>query len=109
MHMEKVSAILNLEFPKTTHNLQIFLGMMVYFSAYIPFYTWIAAPSFNLLKKDNKWEWTKISTKAFEPCKQILTNARFEDMQFLDHLTNYIPTLVIMDLLPYFNKSRKFN
>ena len=56
MHMEKVSTILNLEAPKNIHDLQIFLGMMVYFSAYIPFYTWIAAPLFNLLKKDNKWE-----------------------------------------------------
>ena len=55
-HMEKVSAILNLEAPKSAHDLQIFLGMMVYFSAYIPFYAWIAAPLFNLLKKDNKWE-----------------------------------------------------
>jgi Reverse transcriptase (RNA-dependent DNA polymerase) len=75
MHMEKVSAILNLESPKNTHNLQIFLGMMVYFSAYIPFYAWIAAPLFNLLKKDNKWEWTEIDTEAFELWKQVLTNA----------------------------------
>ena len=73
--MEKVSAILNLEAPKNIHDLQIFLGMMVYFSAYIPFYTWIAAPLFNLLKKDNKWEWTEIHTEAFELCKQVLTNA----------------------------------
>ena len=36
-HMEKVSAILNLDIPKNTHDLQIFLGMMVYFSSYIPF------------------------------------------------------------------------
>ena len=35
-HMENVSAILNLESSKNTHNLQIFLGMMVYFLAYIP-------------------------------------------------------------------------
>ena len=35
-HMENALAILNLESPKNTHNLQIFLGMMVYFLAYIP-------------------------------------------------------------------------
>ena len=73
-HMENVSAILNLEAPKNIHNLQIFLGMMVYFSAYIPFYAWIAAPLFNLLKKDNKWEWMKIHTDALELCMQVLTN-----------------------------------
>jgi len=55
-HMEKVSAILNLDEPKNIHDLQIFLGMMVYFSSYIPFYAWIAMPLFSLLKKDTKWE-----------------------------------------------------
>ena len=54
--MEKVSAKLKLEEPRNMHNLQIFLDMMVHFSAYIPFYAWIAAPLFSLLKKDNKWE-----------------------------------------------------
>ena len=73
-HMEKASAILNLEAPKNIHDLQIFLGMMVYFLPYIPFYAWIAAPLFNLLKKDNKWEWTEIHAEAFELCKQVLTN-----------------------------------
>ena len=47
---------------------------MAYFSAHIPFYAWIAALLFNLLKKDNKWEWTEIYTEAFELCKQVLTN-----------------------------------
>jgi len=74
-HMEKVSAILNLDKPKNIHDLQIFLGMMVYFSSYIPFYAWIATPLFSLLKKDTKWEWTDLHTEAFELCKQVLTNA----------------------------------
>ena len=73
-HMEKVSAILNLDVPKNTHDLQIFLRMMVYFSSYILFYAWIAAPLFNLLRKDTRWEWTDLHTKAFELCKQVFTN-----------------------------------
>jgi len=74
-HMEKVSAILNLDIPRNVHNLQIFLGMMVYFSSYIPFYTWIATPLFGLLRKETKWEWTDLHSEAFELCKQVLTNA----------------------------------
>ena len=50
-HKEKVDAILQLDKPKNCHNLQVFLGMMVYFSAYIPFYAWIAGPLFGLLKR----------------------------------------------------------
>jgi hypothetical protein len=38
-HKEKVDAILQLEEPKNIHNLQVFLGMMVYFSSYVLFYT----------------------------------------------------------------------
>ena len=68
-HMEKVSTILNLDEPKNVHDLQIFLGMMVYFYSYVPFYTWIAAPLFSLLKKEAKWEWTNLHTEAFKLCK----------------------------------------
>lgn len=74
-HQEKVNAITQLEEPKNQHDLQVFLGMMVYFSAYIPFYAWIAAPLFQLLKKTTKWEWTPLHSEAFELAKQVLTNA----------------------------------
>ena len=55
-HKEKVDTILLLDELKDHHNLQVFLGMMVYFSVYIPFYTWIAGPLFNLLKGSVEWE-----------------------------------------------------
>ena len=74
-HKEKVDAILLLEEPKDRHDLQVFLGMMVYFSAYIPFYAWIAGPLFNLLKGSVKWDWTEVHSEAFELCKQVLVNA----------------------------------
>lgn len=50
MHKEKVDAIPQLDDPKNVHDLQVFLGMMVYFSSYIPFYAWIVHPLFQLLK-----------------------------------------------------------
>jgi len=67
--------MLQLEEPKNRHDLHIFLGMMVYFYMYIPFYAWIAGPLFNLLKKSTNWEWTKVHLEAFELCKQVLVNA----------------------------------
>ena len=70
-HGEGVS---NIKSGRTKEYLQIFLGMMVYFSSYIPFYVWIAAPLFNLLRKDTRWEWIDLHTKALELCKQVLTN-----------------------------------
>ena len=69
-----MDAILLLDEPKNCHDLQVFLGMMVYFSAYILFYAWITGPLFNLLKSNVKWEWTEVHSEAFELCKQVLIN-----------------------------------
>ena len=74
-HKEKVEAILLLDKPKDRHNLQVFLRMMVYLSAYIHFYAWIAGPLFNLLKCRVKWEWTEVHSEACKYCKQVLGNA----------------------------------
>ena len=74
-HKEKVDAILQLDELKNCHDLQVFLGMMVYFSMYIPFYSaWIAGPLFGLLEKSAKWEWTEVHSEAFKLCKQVLVN-----------------------------------
>jgi RNase H-like domain found in reverse transcriptase len=74
-HKEKVDTISLLDKLKNCHDLQVFLGMMVYFSMYVPFYAWIARPLFNLLKSSVKLEWTTVHSKAFELCKQVLVNA----------------------------------
>lgn len=74
-HKEKVDAIVQLAEPQNVHDLQVFLGMMVYFSAYIPFYSWISHPFYELLKKGHKWEWTGTHRESFALCKQVLTNA----------------------------------
>src|ERR1700691_1551062 len=74
-YKKKVDAMLELEEPKNCHDLQVFLGMMVYFSAYIPFYAWIAGPLFSLLRKSTNCEWTEVHSEAFKLCKQVLVNA----------------------------------
>ena len=50
-HLEKVNAIMDLERPRKLSQLQTFLGMVVYFSAFIPYYASICAPLFHLLRK----------------------------------------------------------
>ena len=74
-HKDKVDAIIQLEPPKNVPTLQTFLGMMTYPSSYIPFYAWIAAPLFTLLKKGKEWLWSNNEQKAFELCKQALASA----------------------------------
>ncbi len=74
-HKEKIDAIVSLKEPTCVQELQAFLGMMVYFSAYIPFYAWIVAPLFKLLRKEQPWEWGSLQQEAFELSKLVLTNA----------------------------------
>jgi hypothetical protein len=74
-HKEKVDAINQLAEPRNVHELQMFLGMMVYFSAYIPFYAWIVAPLFKLLKKGTPWKWEEVEQEAFTLSKEVLTNS----------------------------------
>jgi hypothetical protein len=74
-YKEKVDAIVQLAEPRNVHELQTFLGMMVYFSAYIPFYTWIVAPLFKLLRKDTQWKWSDLEQEAFDLSKEVLVNA----------------------------------
>ncbi len=74
-HKEKIEAIVDLAEPRNIKELQTFLGMMVYFSAYIPFYAWIVVPLFQLLKKGQEWEWGPLQQEAFELAKTTLTNA----------------------------------
>ena len=70
---EKIETIINLKEPKKIKDLQTFLGMVNYFSNYIPFHTWIVKPLYNLLKKEQQWEWNETHQGAFDLCKKALT------------------------------------
>jgi len=71
-HEEKVKAILELDRPQKLSQLQTFLGMVVYFSAFIPYYTFICAPLFHLLRKDCCWRWGAEEEHAFQSVKEAL-------------------------------------
>ncbi len=74
-HHEKVKAILEVKAPSKLSELQTFLGMVVYFSSFIPFYASIAAPLFQLLRKGARWLWGPEQEYAFQAAKQALQTA----------------------------------
>ena len=74
-HAEKVKAILELERPKKLSQLQTFLGMVVYFSAFIPYYASICSPLFNLLRKNCRWKWGAEEEHAFQAAKDVLRSS----------------------------------
>ena len=71
-HTEKVKAIMELERPKKLSQLQVLLGMVVYFSAFIPYYASICVPLFQLLRKGHKWKWGVEQEHAFQSAKSAL-------------------------------------
>jgi len=71
-HQEKIDAVDAMKPPTKVKELQMFLGFVNYFAIYIPFYTWITRPLYQLLLKDVEWEWTPIHQEAFDLCKLTL-------------------------------------
>ena len=74
-HLEKVCAILELERPSKLVQLQTFLGMAVYFSAFISYYSDRCYPLFQLLRKGAKWIWMAECETAFLSIKEALQSA----------------------------------
>ena len=74
-HAEKVKAIMELERPRKLSQLQTFLGMVVYFSAFIPYYASVCAPLFQLLRKGCKWHWGVEQEHAFQAAKTALKSS----------------------------------
>ena len=65
----------DLDAPKDRKKLETFLGMAVYFAAYIPYFSWITMPLFKCLQKDFTFEWLKEQQRAFELVKLALISA----------------------------------
>ena len=74
-HAEKVRAIVELDRPRKLSQLQAFLGMVVYFSAFILYYVSICFPLFQLLRKGAKWKWGEEEEYAFQSAKTALQNS----------------------------------
>lgn len=82
-HEEKVEAINRVPRPNSLNELQTFLGLAVYYSQFIPFYSILAAPLFKLLKGTakelKKEEWKKLwgieQELAMDNVKAALTTA----------------------------------
>ena len=56
--------------------LEMFLGLAVYFSAYIPYFSWMANLLFkNLWKKETPFIWSSTHQKCFELIKLALVSA----------------------------------
>jgi len=73
MEEEKVKGVLDWPTPKYVKNIQKFLGLANYYRQFIKGFTSIARPLHNMVKKDQKWDWTEKQEKAFRELKERFT------------------------------------
>ena len=81
----KVEAVQKAPPPQNVTQLRSFLGLLIYYTKFIPNLATILHPLNELLKADKKWEWTQDCSKAFTLAKEQLSSAEV--------LTHYDPKM----------------
>lgn len=71
---EKIDTIKRLKEPSNVTELKSFLGIINYYAKFIKNYSSIAAPLFNLLKKNVNYKWTSDHNAAFKRIKKLLAS-----------------------------------
>ena len=73
MEEEKVKGILDWLTLKYVKDVQKFLRLVNYYHQFIQGFIFIARPLHNIVKKDQKWDWTEKQEKAFRELKERFT------------------------------------
>ena len=95
---EKVRAIRDAPIPRGISELKAYLGMLTYYSKFLPDQATVLAPLHALLQKGATWKWSEDEDKAFQESKRLLTSSRV--------LVHYVyntklPLLLACDASPF--------
>ncbi|EGT42836.1 hypothetical protein CAEBREN_31320, partial [Caenorhabditis brenneri] len=82
--------------PKNQKELRSFMGMITYYSAFIPQMKSLRGPLDKLLLKDVEWRWSTKEAEAFQKLKDVLSS----DLN-LTHYDPQIPIVVAADACDY--------
>ena len=93
---EKVRAIVDAPAPTDVSQLRSFLGMINYYSRFIPNLSSILNPLNSLLCKGKQWQWTSECKTAFREAKQQLLS-----QSVLTHYNPELPIRLACDASPY--------
>ena len=72
---EKVQAVQDAPSPSNVTELRAYLGLLTYYSKFLPNMATVLAPLYKLLRKDTPWKWTDAEGKAFRASKDLLTSS----------------------------------
>ena len=93
---DKLAAIRDAPRPKDVTTLKSFLGLIMFYSRFMPHHSTVLAPLHNLLKKDTTWKWSKIEEDSFHSAKNLLL-----DSQTLVHYDHTLPLFLSCDASSY--------
>ena len=93
---EKIKALKEAPTPKDVTQLKSFLGLVNYYSRFLPNLSTILAPLYALLHKVTAWHWGPEQQKAFEFVKNALTSD-----SVLSHYSIHKELLLSCDASPY--------
>ncbi|XP_055922719.1 uncharacterized protein K02A2.6-like, partial [Eupeodes corollae] len=89
---DRIASVLEAPIPQCVSEVRAFVGMINYYSKFIPNFAHKMAPLYNLLKKDVKFQWSKTCQEAYELLKQDVTSD-----QVLTHFNPKIPIVLSTD------------
>ena len=69
---QKIEAVVNWKPPKNVSEVRSFLGLAGYYRKFVERFSKITTPLTNLLKKDQKFEWSGTCQHSFEELRQRL-------------------------------------
>lgn len=95
-YKEKVEAILKAPCPTDITQLKSFLGLLNYYGRFIPNLSSELHVLYELLKKDNDFNWTQECSEVFERAKKLLLNNNL-----LVHYDPKLPIILSCDASPY--------
>ena len=71
---DKIEAVINAQKPENVTQLRAFLGLVNYYSHFLPSLASVLHPLYQLLKQKVKFLWTESAQKAFQNVKEMITS-----------------------------------
>ena len=72
---EKVRAVEEAPAPRNVSELKSYLGLLTYYSKFLPNLSSVLAPLYRLLRQTSRWQWGHVEAEAFRASKELLTSA----------------------------------
>ena len=71
---DKINAFVDVPRPHNVQELKSYLGLLSYYSKFMPNLAMVLAPLYRLLCKDAHWRWSQKEEEAFKVSKELLTS-----------------------------------